>query len=378
MKEMSVLANAPSGVAWRPFHRNKENALLGVESSKPDDVGVILLQYLRKKFRSAYLQFSEFPHSLDNGWETHTYLFALESSPLLPREFTGPLVLRIYSSPEGLPRARHETAVQNHLKDVGYPVCPILILEEDCSIFEGPFLIMERALGKTLVEFLSLHPLWIWPIAHQMAIAHHQLHELPTNGFPGRHDSFLNRRLGEIEELIKRFELAELIPGLDWLKVNRPPEPEKTSILHLDFHPFNLIRSPDGRLTVLDWPEADVGDYHADLGTTALLFDCVPVAENSLFDEMILPIGRTLLEVGYLYEYKRRMAVDDQKLAYYKALATLRRLAGYGRWLRASPLATGCKPSSIRYLCPHHLKIVENYFRKVSGVSVQLAPRKGA
>ncbi len=370
---MSALANAPYGIARRPVH-GQEDALPAPITGKAGKVGTKLLRYLRKTFKNAYLQFSELPHSIDNGWETHTYLFTLETTPFLAKPLTMPLVLRIYSSREGLPRARHETAVQNHLKDLRYPVCRILLLEEDCSLFGGPFLIMERALGQTLVQFLSSHPLRIWPIAHQMASAHLRLHDLPTNGFPVRPGSFLTRRLREIEELIRFFELPGLAPGLGWLQTHRPPEPQKPSILHLDFHPFNLIRSPGGKLTVLDWPEADIGDYHADLGTTALLFDCVPVEKNCLFDEMILPIGRTLLEVGYLYEFKRRMAVDEQKLAYYKALATLRRLAGYGRWLRASPLATGCKPSSIRYLCPHHLKIVQSYFRKASGVSVRLIP----
>jgi aminoglycoside phosphotransferase (APT) family kinase protein len=370
---MSALANVPHGIAQRPFH-DKGNTPPAPISDKASKVATRLLRYVRKRFKNAYLQFSEFPHSIDNGWETHTYLFALETSPFLAKPLTKPLVLRIYSSPEGLPRARHETAVQKHLEDLGYPVCRILILEEDCSLFGGPFLIMERALGQTLVQFLSSHPLRIWPIAYQMASAHLRLHDLPTKGFPVRTGSFLTHQLCEIEELIRLFELPGLTPGLDWLQTHRPPEPEKASILHLDFHPYNLIRNSDGKFTVLDWPEADIGDYHADLGTTALLFDCVPVEKNCLFDEMILPVGRSLLEVGYLYEYKRRMAVDEQKLAYYKALATLRRLAGYGRWLRASPLATGCKPSSIRYLCPHHLKIVQSYFRKASGVSVRLIP----
>jgi len=360
------------GAACFPVAGDGDNAPHHVDSYKTADVGIVLLQYLRRKCENPYLQYSELPHSVDNGWETHTILFTLEANPFLAKGFMRPLVLRIYASPEGAPRASHETAVQNYLKALGYPVPRILLLEENCSIFGGPFLIIERALGETVVQFLSSHPLRIWPIAYQMAKVHRQLHTLSTKGFPGIHSSFLDRRLHEIEDLIENFALTGLIPGFQWLTANRPLEPTRPSILHLDFHPFNLIRSKDGSLTVLDWPEADVGDLHADLGTTAVLFDCCPVGENTLFDEMILPIGRTLLQMGYWYEYKKGMPVDEQKLTFYKSLAALRRLAGYGRWLSAGPLSTGCKPSSIRYLCPHHLKVLQGYFRKATGLAVQL------
>jgi aminoglycoside phosphotransferase (APT) family kinase protein len=341
-------------------------------SARFSDPAACLLQYLRRKCQNPYLQYSESPHSVDNGWETHTYLFTLEANAFLPRGLKKPLVLRIYASPEGAPRASHETAVQNYLKGLGYPVPRILLLEEDCSLFGAPFLIIERALGETIVQYLTFHPLRIWPIAYQMAKVHSQLHMLPTKGFPTRRSSFLSSRLHEIMDLIREFALSGLMPGFEWLKANWLHEPEKLSIIHLDFHPFNLIRNNDGNLSVIDWPEADIGDFHADLGTTAVLFDCCPVEQSSLLDEMILPIGRTLLQMAYWYEYQRRMPVDERKLTYYKALAALRRLAGYGRWLRASPLATGCKPSSIRYLCPHHLKVLQGYFRKNTGVSVQL------
>jgi hypothetical protein len=66
---------------------------------------------------------------------------------------------------------------------------------------------------------------------------------------------------------------VELRPGLDWLSLHRPPPSRPASLLHLDWHPLNLIRGEGGGLTVLDWTEADVGDPHADLGTALMMIE---------------------------------------------------------------------------------------------------------
>jgi aminoglycoside phosphotransferase (APT) family kinase protein len=347
-------------------------ALPRYDPGNGEDVSKGFLHYLMERYRDVCLRFSEGPVYIPNGWETHTYAFRLKTADGLPSELRGPLVVRIYSSSQGLPRARHEFEVQQHLVKRGFPAPFPAFLEEDCTLFGGPFLVMEQVQGWTLVEFLSRTPLWLWPTAYQMALTQIQLHQLPTRNFPAPSESFLDRRLEEIQDLLEEYNLPGLAPGLGWLKEHRPPEPDKPSILHLDYHPLNLMRCPDGAMAVLDWPEADIGDFHADFATTLMLMDCCPVGENSLFDQVLLPIGRSLLRMWYSYEYKKRMRVDEQRLRYYKGLAALRRLAGYGRWLNASPLSTGCKPSSIRYLCPHHLKVLQAYFRKNTGVGVNL------
>ena len=45
-------------------------------------------------------------------------------------------------------------------------------------------------------------------------------------------------------------------------------DPISHDIIHLDFHPLNLIYTQDREQVVLDWNEADIGDCHADVGTT--------------------------------------------------------------------------------------------------------------
>src|SRR5205823_2101339 len=105
---------------------------------------------------------------------------------------------------------------------------------------------------------------------------HARLHALTPDGLPEPPGSFLSRRLGEIDNLIRTYGLRGLLPGLDWLVRQRPGEPGWRHVLHLDWHPLNLMRAGDGTLTALDWNEADVGDRHADVATALLLVRCAP------------------------------------------------------------------------------------------------------
>jgi aminoglycoside phosphotransferase (APT) family kinase protein len=125
-------------------------------------------------------------------------------------------------------------------------------------------------------------------------------------------------------------------------------------------------------LTVLDWTEADVGDLHADVATSLMLMKCCAMPEVSGWRRRLLPVGRFFLWRRYYRGYKKWASLDRRKLSYYGALAALRRLCGYGRWLRASPLATGCKASSIKHLRPDHLRTFRDYFQARTGVVVHL------
>src|SRR5205823_6341734 len=141
----------------------------------------------------------------------------------------------------GLPRARHEFAVQRHLRGLGYPVPEPVLLEEDCTRFGGPFLLGERVAGLTYVEHLLRRPWRIWHAPREMAALHARLHRLPAGRFPGPSRPFLVRRLEEIDDLVHDHGLTGLAPGLDWLHARRPAPPESPCVLHLDFHPLNLI-----------------------------------------------------------------------------------------------------------------------------------------
>jgi aminoglycoside phosphotransferase (APT) family kinase protein len=205
-----------------------------------------------------------------------------------------------------------------------------------------------------------------------MAALHARLHARPADGFPAPAGSLLARRLGLMEEAVRQLDLPGLKPGLDWLCAHQPAPPERPSILHLDFHPFNLLQTPGGPLVVLDWNEADVGDYHADVAVTLTLLACFPLRPSFFLQAPVLWVGRHLLHWQYLLGYRLHRPLDPGKLAYYRGLAALHRICSYATWLRAGARASGYKPSSRWQLCPSHLQRLLTYFRQWTGVSVNL------
>ncbi len=351
----------------RWFSRNR----LPVETPRPA-ARVRLLRYLERCLGVTDLRYASAPAALPGGWETSLYRFQLQFSPRLPPAFRQPLVLRIYAGPHGAPRARFAYAVQEHMRRLGYPVPELLLLEPGSDLLGGPFLIMEAIPGDTLFRELLHRPWKILSLSSALAQLHARLHMLPTIGFPLPRDSGLPRWLEQLEALIREHGLDALAPGLDWLRSHAPAPPCASSILHLDFHPLNVMRCADRSLTVLDWDYAGVGDRHADLAVSLMLIECVPAPETNFVDRLALTCGRPLLAQLYLRAYRKLLPVVDETLAYYQAWAVFSRLCRYGRWLCAGPEATGCKPSLLARLSPSHLADLCRYFRAGTGVSIDL------
>jgi aminoglycoside phosphotransferase (APT) family kinase protein len=278
---------------------------------------------LRAYLREPGLSYRQPPVLLPDGWETYTYVCELGPAPALPEPLTGPLVLRIYASPQGLPRARHEFAVQQRLWDLGFAVPRPLGLECSSDLFGGPFLLMQRVVGRTLFRTLLRRPWLLWHGPRWMAQLHARLHALSAEDFPSGAGPFPDRTIEEVGAVIRAHGLRGLQPGLDWLWARRPSPPARPSILHLDWHPLNLIRKPDGPLVAIDWTEADVGDPHADVAITLLLLRHAPTAGQTLWERGSVPVGRCLTGYWYLKAYRRLHPLNRGHLAYYRAWAAL-------------------------------------------------------
>jgi aminoglycoside phosphotransferase (APT) family kinase protein len=207
-----------------------------------------------------------------------------------------------------------------------------------------------------------------------MAEAQARLHRLPADRCPLVAGPFLERSLGACARVLNECGEEGLRPGLDWLDAHRPGPPPELSVLHLDFHPRNLIQHEDGRLSVLDWTDADVGDFHADLGMSAMLLDCAPAEDLNAWDRFSTWVGRFVFPAWYLHAYRRLRRVDEARLAYYRAWAAFRRLCRYGSWLCVGPQATGYKPAAVQHVRPAHLRVLTRYFRKWTGVDIGLSP----
>jgi aminoglycoside phosphotransferase (APT) family kinase protein len=364
-----------TAVASPALQALSRSSRLSQATAAAEEIAAPLLAYLGRHFQVPGLSYSAAPAALPEGWESYSYTFRLRSCGL-PAAWEQPLLLRVHVGCQGLPRVRHEFEVQDYLSRHGYPAPAPLLLEQACDPFGGPFLVMEHVAGRELLRVMLWKP---WNILHfptQMAETHARLHALPPEGFPASAGPSLERWLGEMDADIGRYGLAGLSPGMDWLRSHRPAEPAARCILHLDFHPLNLIERSDGSLGVLDWTYADLGDPHADVATTLMVLACVPASAKGLWERLALwagrPLMRPLLSWWYRRAYHRRRPLDEGRLAYYRAWSALRQLVRYGRCLRGGAEACGCKPSLLAHLDSGLLGILGRYFRRWSGVAVRL------
>jgi aminoglycoside phosphotransferase (APT) family kinase protein len=328
-----------------------------------------LRDYLRFNLSVDEVNYSELPTGITTGWETHIYRFQLRDSDELPRDFLRPLVLRVYSSISGLPRLEHEASVQSFLHARGYPVARPLLLEKSDSVLGGPFMLMELLPGRTLLDELFSR---FWRIVHapvEMAEMQARLHRMPVDRFPAPPGDFLQRQLQNMHELIEEFDLESLRPGVDWLETHRPPAPERASILHLDFHPINMLCRWRRCTGILDWSDADVGDRHADVAASIVRMRSAPlVLGATLWQKLNLIPGRWLFWKYYLFAYRRRLPLDEQRLAYFMAWAALRRLCLRGACLKASPLINGWKSALRHYLTMERVDYLTQFFYAPSGI----------
>ena len=125
-----------------------------------------------------------------------------------------------------------------HLNDHGYPTARIIDVD-------GTDLIMERLHGPTLLQALYAAEVTMAEGVRILLDLHAALHALP-------------------------------IPTA---RSDAPVPPGRTSVLHLDLHPGNIMLTATGP-QVVDWESARLGSPELDLATTALVFAEVVVDGN--------------------------------------------------------------------------------------------------
>jgi aminoglycoside phosphotransferase (APT) family kinase protein len=346
---------------------------LTADPASPIQVAEALRAHLAKALVSPDLSYAEPPAPITRGWETYIYTFRL-ASPLPDERFAGPLILRIYAgSPEGAARiAQLEYQAQAFVRQRGFPAPTPLLLDTEDTVFGRPFMVMERVPGRPMLDLLLERPTLLPRMARLLADTQVQLHRIDPADAPFRRDvPLLDRLLEEYRQAADQFGLEGLRPGVEWLKTHRPPDEGDVRIVHKDFHPINVMVEGDTVSGVLDWPNVDIADRHADLGFTLFLLEAEAAEPRGLWQRLVVGLGRRLLTRLYLRAYCRHLPVDRGLLRYYRSLTALRRLAQYGIWRQVGAEATGSRPDALTRLDDEQVETVARYFRKHTGVEVR-------
>lgn len=152
---------------------------------------------------------------------------------------------RLYPETEGtLPNAfaSRQVALLGVLRSQGFPVPEVVTLGR----YEGRTLLVQSWLGEmALAEALGRSPERTGALGEMFGALHASLHALPTASLTG------------VAQL-------QLPPG------------GRAALLHLDYHPFNVLVGRNEALGVIDWDNARLGDPRADVARTLSILSINP------------------------------------------------------------------------------------------------------
>lgn len=208
------------------------------------------------------------------GWDTH--LWRVEHGGSV-------YALRVFR-PEQAAGCRREAIVMQAALAAGLAV-PRVHAE---GVGAGrPALLLGWCPGRPLVKELGAHPRQFWPLAVAFGRMQARIHTLPAPAvLRERPDAWLEWAGPEEEALRARLRAL-------------PARPD--ALLHLDYHPLNVM-ADDAQVTgVLDWANAKAGDPRADVARTFTIIRLQPVPGISLLET----VGRHILALGWRRGYEQ-------------------------------------------------------------------------
>jgi aminoglycoside phosphotransferase (APT) family kinase protein len=320
--------------------------------------------YLKNRFADRLsLTVSELA-DITSGWETHIYSFNLRwiSKAVVKQE---DLIARVYA--QGMSeKAERESTVMKKLLEIGYPVPRIHIAEADESILGHPFIIMDRILGATLEDMISLPGAeiskWVKVFSHLFV----NLHNLDWTCFVSNPHEFpkddpyfiIKSAIADYKDSLYQYGQTELMPILDWLKVhfNRVPC-SRPSFTHGDFHPMNILIDENEKPYVIDWGASMVRDFRADLAWTLLLTRAYSTKENR----------DTILD-----GYQRASGTTIKEIDYFEVLAILRRLLDVSVSFNTGAASRGMREGAIELMKEQmgHIKVVYELLGDLTNIRI--------
>jgi aminoglycoside phosphotransferase (APT) family kinase protein len=283
---------------------------MGISKKKPNQVSDNLLSYFREQLSDTKIDYVTAPSQIQGGNETSIFRFQLKN---VHWSLSRPLVLRLFNKSNLPKHAIMESVVHNSLVDQGFPVPYVHFNCIEHQYLGYQFLIMDFLPGEILPKVFDQDT------AIVLGKTHAELHnadsgqlnrDMITKGFGGKQYSVQ----GWLDPLLKA---SDRLPWLEeivlWLIENRPPDCERPSICHRDFHPENLL-AKDGQVTaILDWSCCRIGDPVMDVASTLVIFNAAT--------KHIIPSFDSKIETQkYLEAYTRERDLSERHLEYYQLL----------------------------------------------------------
>lgn len=335
-------------------------------SSTENEIRGRLLRFYERKLASREnIEISAFM-KISDGWENEVYSFTIEYRETA-EQTQEDLILRIYPGDGASQKSAREFNGMKKLYELGFSVPEVLILELDDSPFSRPFVIMEkingRLLGQVFGESSDQKRQKLITLFCKMFVDLHALDWRPFAPDPSVYErgdpyTFIKHSLSEAQRHIDRFQRNEFAPVLDWLEERYLDVPcERLSVIHLDYHPHNILMRDDGKAFVIDWTNMQVADFRIDLAWTLLL--------TSAYGN---PEAREIV----LGEYERIAGHRIEQIDYFEVAASLRRLLSIAVSLSDGASRLGMRPEAVTLMKQNvdHIKNVYAFLYDRTGIAI--------
>jgi aminoglycoside phosphotransferase (APT) family kinase protein len=145
------------------------------------------------------------------------------------------------------------------------------------------------------------------------------------------------------------------------------------AIVHMDYHPQNVIVQGLRVTGVIDWVSADRGDRHLCAATTAVILATSAMDRPSwMRDNLAGNSLRTLFTALYLPLYHALAPLEWGRLRYCQAVAALLRLSTFGIMRTRGPAAAGFRPEAIGNVTPAVVRLLSRYAARKIGIAVSI------
>ncbi len=218
------------------------------------------------------------PQRVAGGWETLLWRFqtpdGLEHS------------LRFYHLPRVRPLAWRERLALETCERAGLPAPRV----ETASDYEGiPVMVLSWCPGRPLLSYVEQKPWALWRLGRMFGRVQAQMHAVaPPREFAATApEDWATRAAGEYRDL------AEHVLAL---------RPSAASLIHMDFHPLNLVSDGTQVTGILDWSGAAAGDPRADLARTAITLIAAPIPPGPM--KPLLSLARSLIMRAWRSGYR--------------------------------------------------------------------------
>jgi aminoglycoside phosphotransferase (APT) family kinase protein len=316
---------------------------------------------------------------LASGWETTVFEFSTRSAAIgLELPPGRPLVLRFYHGPDAALKGEREYAVMQLMQAAQFPIPLLYAFEPDPGPLGAPFLIMERLEGGPLLRLKSFpNALKTFTLAFLPFVRlHARLHRLSpaavgitalapafgANG-DGAARPLADRMVATIAARVERGPLPWLGPALRWARTGAQRfRDSANSVVHMDFHPLNVVVNGGHISGVIDWVNTDCGDRHLDVATTATILSCHSMEDPAwLRDNVAGNSLRHIYNALYVALYHATMPVDFARLRFCQGLAAIMRLSTAGMMISRGAESVGYRAEAAADVTQAVLDLLARY-----------------